>query len=174
MKEDKELIQIRGSGGGKGGSANSTLNADDSMFSRQSASFVDILSEGPIKGLVYGESSIFFDDTRMRDINLATGEVSKDANFQNFVFITKDGSAAQTVNADFFNEFPTSSVVEAKSGAALQYNEPQYFTLSTSAFEKTNDGPFSKSLICFSTLSSFHLSSASIKAIKSPLASIIP
>ncbi len=127
MKEDKELIQIRGSGGGKGGSANSTLNADDSMFSRQSASFVDILSEGPIKGLVYGESSIFFDDTRMRDINLATGEVSKDANFQNFVFITKDGSAEQTVNADFFNEFPTSSVVEAKSGAALQYNEPQYF-----------------------------------------------
>ena len=58
MKEDKELIQIRGSGGGKGGSANSTINADDTMFSRQSASFVDILSEGPIKGLVYGESSI--------------------------------------------------------------------------------------------------------------------
>ena len=39
-----KLIQIRGSGGGKGGSGN-TFEADDNMYARQSAAFVDAIAE---------------------------------------------------------------------------------------------------------------------------------
>ena len=65
----RKLIRVHGSGGGKGGSGN-TYEADDNLFSRQSAAFIDALAEGPIKGLVYGDASILIDEVRLRNINL--------------------------------------------------------------------------------------------------------
>ena len=44
----QSVIRIYGAGGGKGGSG-TTYEADDNLFSRQSAAFIDALSEGPIK-----------------------------------------------------------------------------------------------------------------------------
>ena len=49
MKKNQHLISIRGSKGKGGGG--STFEADDNMFARQSAAFIDALAEGPIKGL---------------------------------------------------------------------------------------------------------------------------
>ena len=83
----RKLIRIHGSGGGKGGSGN-TYEADDNLFSRQSAAFIDALAEGPIKGLVYGDASILIDEVRLRNINLKTGVVDAKTNFNNFVMTT--------------------------------------------------------------------------------------
>ena len=55
MKKNQHLISIRGAKGKGGGG--STFEADDNMFARQSAAFIDALCEGPIKGLVYGDAS---------------------------------------------------------------------------------------------------------------------
>ena len=56
-KKFKPII-IRGSGGGKGGGGGSSYAADDNLFARQSATFIDAIAEGPIKGLVHGDASI--------------------------------------------------------------------------------------------------------------------
>ena len=79
----QKLIQVRGSGGGKGGGGD-TYEADDNMYARQSASFIDAIAEGPIKGLVYGDASILVDEVRLRDIDLATGLVSNNSNFNEY------------------------------------------------------------------------------------------
>ena len=136
-EEKKNLIQIRGSGGSKGSEATS-YHADDNLFSRQFASYLDLLSEGPIKGLVYGDSSIYFNEIRMRDVDLQTGDIATKLNHENFTFVTKDGESTQTVDPNFFDIYPTSSIVEAKNSAKLTYNVSQFFTLSSSTFEKVN------------------------------------
>ena len=136
-KKFKPII-IRGSGGGKGGGGGSSYAADDNLFARQSATFIDAIAEGPIKGLVHGDASIFIDETRLRDVDLATGNISKTANFDNFEVVTANGLANQTPDGRFFAEFPTAAIVEQKSGTVLKDNEPQYFTISSSQFEKRN------------------------------------
>jgi len=136
-KKFKPII-IRGSGGGKGGGGGSSYAADDNLFARQSATFIDAIAEGPIKGLVHGDGSIFIDETRLRDVDLATGNISKTANFDNFEVVTANGLANQTPDGRFFAEFPTAAIVEQKSGTVLKDGEPQYFTISSSQFEKRN------------------------------------
>ena len=130
-----KLIQIRGSGGGKGGSGN-TFEADDNMYARQSAAFVDAIAEGPIKGLVYGDASILVDEVRLRDVNQATGEVSETSNFNNFTMVTRNGTADQTVDATFFSDYPTASFVQEVAGAELLKSEPQQHSISSGSFEK--------------------------------------
>ena len=61
------------------------MEADDNLFSRQSAAFIDAPPEGPIEGLVYGDASILVDEVRLRNINLTTGVVDAKTNFNNFV-----------------------------------------------------------------------------------------
>jgi predicted phage tail protein len=80
--KDKNLIKVIGSGG-KGGSSD-PFEADDNMFARQHAAFIDVIGEGPIKGLVYGDASILVDETRMRDVNQLTGARSGVPNIKNF------------------------------------------------------------------------------------------
>ena len=138
MKDEKDII-IRGSGGGKsGGGGGEGYAADDNLFSRQYASFIDLLAEGPIKGLVYGDASILIDEVRIRDVNLSSDEIEGSINFKNFEITTADGQASQTVDGKFFQNFPTASTVEQKNSPALKLNEPQYFTISSSQFEKEN------------------------------------
>ena len=138
MNKKFKPIIIRGSGGGKGGGGGSSYAADDNLFARQSATFIDAIAEGPIKGLVHGDASIFIDETRLRDVDLATGNISKTANFDNFEVVTANGLANQTPDGRFFAEFPTAAIVEQKSGTVLKDGEPQYFTISSSQFEKRN------------------------------------
>ena len=133
----RKLIRIHGSGGGKGGSGN-TYEADDNLFSRQSAAFIDALAEGPIKGLVYGDASILIDEVRLRNINLKTGVVDAKTNFNNFVMTTSLGSATPTVDPEFFSDYPTAATTQEVGSAELLRNEPQFFTLSSGTFEKTN------------------------------------
>ena len=133
----RNLIRIHGSGGGKGGSGN-TYEADDNLFSRQSAAFIDALAEGPIKGLVYGDASILIDEVRLRNINLQTGVVDAKTNFNNFVMTTSHGTANPGVDPEFFSDYPTAATTQEVSSAELLRNEPQFFTLSSGTFEKTN------------------------------------
>jgi len=134
MKKNQHLISIRGSKGKGGGG--STFEADDNMFARQSAAFIDALCEGPIKGLVYGDASILIDETRLRNVNQATGRISSTANFNNFTVITKNGDATQVVDADFFAEYPSAAATKDIGSAELLEGEPQYFTISSGTFEK--------------------------------------
>ena len=134
MKKNQHLISIRGSKGKGGGG--STFEADDNMFARQSAAFIDALAEGPIKGLVYGDASILIDEVRLRNVNQQTGLISSTSNFQNFTVITKNGDATQVVDADFFAEYPSAAFTQDISSAELLENEPQYFTISSGTFEK--------------------------------------
>jgi len=88
MKDEKDII-IRGSGGGKsGGGGGEGYAADDNLFSRQYASFIDLLAEGPIKGLVYGDASILIDEVRIRDVNLSSDEIEGSINLKNFEITT--------------------------------------------------------------------------------------
>ena len=134
MKKNQHLISIRGSKGKGGGG--STFEADDNMFARQSAAFIDALCEGPIKGLVYGDASILIDEVRLRNVNQSTGRISSTANFNNFTVITKNGDATQVVDADFFAEYPSAATTTDIGSAELLENEPQYFTISSGVFEK--------------------------------------
>ena len=134
MKKNQHLITIRGSKGKGGGG--STFEADDNMFARQSAAFIDAIAEGPIKGLVYGDASILIDETRLRNVNQSTGRVSSTANFNNFTVITKNGDATQVVDADFFAEYPSAAFMQDVSSAELLENEAQFFTISSGTFEK--------------------------------------
>tara|TARA_Y100000992_G_scaffold133630_1_gene88244 strand:- start:1866 stop:8756 length:6891 start_codon:yes stop_codon:yes gene_type:complete len=134
MKKNQNLITIRGSKGKGGGG--STFEADDNMFARQSAAFVDAISEGPIKGLVYGDGSILVDEVRLRNVDQTTGHVSSTTNFNNFTVITKNGEATQVVDADFFAEYPSAATIKDVSSAELLEGEPQYFTISSGTFEK--------------------------------------
>jgi predicted phage tail protein len=134
MKKNQHLISIRGAKGKGGGG--STFEADDNMFARQSAAFIDALCEGPIKGLVYGDASILIDEVRLRNVNEATGRISSTSNFNNFTVITKNGDATQVVDADFFAEYPSAATTKNIGSAELLEGEPQYFTISSGTFEK--------------------------------------
>ena len=134
MKKKQHLITIRGSKGKGGGG--STFEADDNMFARQSAAFIDAIAEGPIKGLVYGDASILVDEVRLRNVNQSTGRVSSTSNFNNFTVITKNGDATQVVDADFFAEYPSAAFTQDVGSAELLESEPQYFTISSGTFEK--------------------------------------
>ena len=106
------------------------------MFARQSAAFIDAIAEGPIKGLVYGDTSILVDEVRLRNVNQSTGRVSSTSNFNNFTVITKNGDATQVVDADFFAEYPSAAFTQDIGSAELLESEPQYFTISSGTFEK--------------------------------------
>lgn len=134
MKKNQHLITIRGAKGKGGGG--STFEADDNMFARQSAAFIDAIAEGPIKGLVYGDASILVDEVRLRNVNQSTGRVSSTSNFNNFTVITKNGDATQVVDADFFAEYPSAAFMQDIGSAELLETEPQYFTISSGQFEK--------------------------------------
>ena len=134
MKKNQHLITIRGAKGKGGGG--STFEADDNMFARQSAAFIDAIAEGPIKGLVYGDASILVDEVRLRNVNQSTGRVGSTTNFNNFTVITKNGDATQVVDADFFSEYSSASFLSSINGAELLENEPQFHTISSGTFEK--------------------------------------
>ena len=86
------------------------------MFARQHAAFVDVIGEGPIKGLVYGDASILVDETRIRDINQRTGQRTAAPNMKNFRIVEAKGTSSQTTNPHIFHSFPSASVIEEVGG----------------------------------------------------------
>jgi predicted phage tail protein len=64
----REVIPSGRGGGGKGGGGSGRVaqEAPNTLRSRATAKFIDVLSEGPIEGLVDGERSIFFDNTPLQ------------------------------------------------------------------------------------------------------------
>jgi predicted phage tail protein len=61
----KKIKRIRGAGGGgkSGGGGAQAVEATDSLHSKQFANVVDLLSEGPIFGLVDGVNSVYLNET---------------------------------------------------------------------------------------------------------------
>jgi hypothetical protein len=62
-----DRISGSGKGGGKGGSSQTAVQVPDSLRSKAVARVIDVISEGPIKGLVNGAQSIFLDDVPLQN-----------------------------------------------------------------------------------------------------------
>lgn len=87
---------VRGAGGGgKGpGGGASSVEAPDSLRSRQYARIIDMVSEGEIGGLVDGLRSVYLNDTPVQN---ADGSL----NFSNVTFDTRNGTQVQSVIPGF-------------------------------------------------------------------------
>jgi predicted phage tail protein len=78
-----------GGKGGGGGSSRVAQEAPNTLRSRASAKMIEVLSEGPIDGLVDGDRSIFFDDTPLQ---AADGSL----NFQGVAYALMEGLPSQS------------------------------------------------------------------------------
>ena len=58
---------IRGSGGNGGGGGGGGHEASDTLRSKQIATVIDVLCEGPIVGLVNGAQSIYLNETALQN-----------------------------------------------------------------------------------------------------------
>ncbi|KWC11471.1 host specificity protein J [Burkholderia ubonensis] len=87
------LMRMRGSKGGGGGGSGS--ESPDSLHSVARAKVLDIVSEGPIVGLVKGMQSVFLDGTPIQN---ADGSL----NFQNYSVDVRTGTQDQ----DYLSGFP--------------------------------------------------------------------
>lgn len=87
------LMRMRGSKGGGGGGGGS--ESPDSLHSVARAKVLDIVSEGPIVGLVKGMQSVFLDGTPIQN---ADGSI----NFQNYSVDVRTG----TLDQDYLSGFP--------------------------------------------------------------------
>ncbi len=106
--------QLTGAGGKKSTEAS---EAPDSLHSIATARIVDVISEGPIKGLVTGDArSVFYDRTPVRNADGSD-------NFENFILDIRHGTVDQA-------HVPGQPGVENEvalaggSGVELKYNEP--------------------------------------------------
>jgi len=89
---------VKGSGGGKGGggSGRVSVEAADSIRSKQVAKVVDLISEGEISGLVNGLKSIYLDDSPLQN---SDGTF----NIEGIVFDSRNGTQSQTHISGFPN-----------------------------------------------------------------------
>lgn len=103
-----EIIKGAGGGGGKGGGGSSRTPVEDpdSLYSKQFARIIDMVSEGEIKGLVDGLRSVYLDDTPVEN---ADGT----ANFSGLSFSWRNGTQSQT----YIKGFPS---VEAETGVSVE------------------------------------------------------
>ena len=111
MQEPNKQIEIRGSGGGKSGSASSFYRQSDTISSTSEARLLLALSAGPIEGLkeeTHLGASIFFDETPL--VDASTGE----ANFSEVSWAFTDGASDQTpIELKGFNAVETTNSVKA-------------------------------------------------------------
>ncbi|BBP95974.1 hypothetical protein BSFA1_11030 [Burkholderia sp. SFA1] len=92
--------------GSKGGSSHVATESPDSLHSVASAKVLDLVSEGPIVGLVNGLQSIFLDDTPIQNSDGST-------NFTNYSFDARTGTQDQA----YMPGFPS---VENEIGVSVQ------------------------------------------------------
>lgn len=84
----KIINEVEGAGGGKGGGSSTPKEAPNTLQSRATAKFVDLICEGPIKGLVDGTKSVIFD--KVAAVNPDGSE-----NFDGFKFAFLPGTSDQ-------------------------------------------------------------------------------
>ncbi len=82
------------SGGKGGGSSGTATESPDSLHSVATAKVLDVVSEGPIFGLVNGLQSIYLDDTPIQNSDGST-------NFSNYAVDSRTGTPDQTCMPDF-------------------------------------------------------------------------
>lgn len=109
-------MSIRGHGGGGGESQHTPIEAPDTLISTAFARILDLVSEGPILGLVNGLQSIFFDRTPLQN-----GDGS--LNFKNVQIETRLGTQDQAHIAGFPSvESETSVGVLLENGTPWTHN----------------------------------------------------
>lgn len=86
------LPDVEGSGGGKGGGGNTPIEMPNSLQSNAKAMTVDLISEGPIKGLVDGMNTVYFNDTPW---GYRDGGGAQQSNFQGVSFALNTGTPDQ-------------------------------------------------------------------------------
>ena len=129
MTEDIRKPIIIGSKKGGGGGA---TEASDTLFARHKAAVIDVVSEGEIVGLVDGASSIFFNETRIRD------KETLEYNFKGVETIERYGTQDQSIPKRFLSDFSTASVTQDFSGnGKLELNTPQYLKITTGSIERS-------------------------------------
>lgn len=92
MQRTKPDMRLYGSKGG--GSSSTATESPDSLRSTATARVLDIVSEGPIVGLVSGLQSIYLDDTPIQNSDGST-------NFTNYSVDTRTGTQDQTFMSGF-------------------------------------------------------------------------
>jgi predicted phage tail protein len=108
--EPKRPLTIAGSGGKGGGGSGGGVEAPNSLKSKQIARVVDLLSEGPIGGMVNGAKSIFFDGVQLQNDN---GTM----NFTGVSLAVNNGLPAQPVLKGFTSQ-------QAEVAVGLQLKKP--------------------------------------------------
>lgn len=83
-----KYLHGRKGGKGGGGSSRSPIEEPNSLRSRSLVRFVDVISEGPIRGLVNGNKSIYLDDTPLQNEDGSY-------NFAGVTIYTRDGTPTQ-------------------------------------------------------------------------------
>ena len=127
-KEERNSIII----GAKKGAGGTAREADDSLFARHQAAVIDLVSEGEIVGLVDGVSSIFFNETRLK--NLGTGQ----SNFAGADYILKYGTQDQSIPESWLANFSGASYTQDfSSGGKLELDTPQYAKIASGEMERS-------------------------------------
>lgn len=114
-------LMIRGAGGGKGGGE--PYEAPDSLRSRATARVMDVVSQGPIKGLVDGMKSIYLNDTQLQADD-------DDFNFNGVSVQERLGYPDQSPVTGFGGT--RVPIAPPSSGDPLEYNEPRTQTITAS------------------------------------------
>lgn len=101
--------RITGRGGGKDGGSNSTssgVEAPNSLRSKQYAKVIDLLSEGPIEGVVNGAKGVYFD-------GVAVQRSDGKFNFGGLTIQFRNGTQSQPVMTGF-------TAAESETGVSLE------------------------------------------------------
>lgn len=108
-------LDIVGAGGGGGGGGSGT-ESRDSLHSTATAKILDVISEGPIVGLVNGLQSVFLDGTPVQNPDGSS-------NFSNYNIDTRPGTVDQAYMAGFpsiENEIPVSRPLDSANPAYVR------------------------------------------------------
>ncbi|WP_157381557.1 phage tail protein [Burkholderia ubonensis] len=108
-------MEIVGAGGGGGGGGSGT-ESRDSLHSTATAKILDVISEGPIVGLVNGLQSVFLDGTPVQNPDGSS-------NFSNYNIDTRPGTVDQAYMAGFpsiENEIPVSRPLDSANPAYVR------------------------------------------------------
>ncbi|KVQ43246.1 hypothetical protein WK03_18790 [Burkholderia cepacia] len=117
-------LEIVGAGGGGGGGGGSGTESRDSLHSTATAKILDVISEGPIVGLVNGLQSVFLDGTPVQNPDGSS-------NFSNYNIDTRPGTVDQAYMAGFpsvENEIPVSRPLDSANPAYVRQIENTQLT----------------------------------------------
>lgn len=114
-----------GGGGGEGSAQHTPVEAQDSLHSRSVARIIIALSEGPIKGLVNGQKSIYLNNVPLQGDDV--GGVPS-YNYQNVAWAFREGLEDQT----YIPNFP-SEEVEVGDGRELKFGTPGPLIISVAS-----------------------------------------